>query len=53
MYMYSGLSMKSLSMIFHTSKSSIFNSIDASRKRIKNKFGEDMEDYFNNDFERI
>jgi len=53
MYMYSGLSMKSLSMIFHTSKSSIFNSIDASRKRIKHKFGEDMEDYFNNQYDLI
>ena len=53
LYMYSGLSMKSISYIYGVSKSSIFNYIKAGKQRIKDKFGEDMEDYFNNDYEFI
>ena len=53
LYMYSGLSMMKLSKIVGVSKSSVFNSLKKSKNRIKELFGEDMEDYFNNDYELI
>lgn len=53
LYMYSGMSMHSVAKLFGTSKSTIFNYIRISKDKIKSKFGEDMEDYFNNDFEHI
>ena len=53
LYMYSGMSMQSVSNLFNVSKSTIFNRIKDGKIKIKERFGEDMEDYFNNDFERI
>ena len=75
MYMYSGLSMRSMS--YGTSKkarkisnrkfigdkavkdgnkisvSSMFNTIKKCRLKLKEELGEDFEDYFNNDFDKI
>ena len=53
MYMRTGLSMKKIANIIGVSKSSVFNSLKKSKNRIKELFGEDMEDYFNDDFELI
>lgn len=52
-YMRSGLSMKSIAEMEGISKSSVFNSLKVSKNRIKELFGEDMEDYFNEDYELI
>ena len=53
LYMYSGMSMSAVAKLFGNSKSSIFEFIKTSKNKIKNKFGEDMQDYFNSEFERI
>lgn len=53
LYLYTGLSMINISKIIGKSKSYVFNSIKESRKKIKIHYSEDMDDYFNNDFELI
>lgn len=53
LYMYSGMSMYKISKLFGVSKSTIFNRINMGRDKLRLKFGEDMEDYFNNDFDKI
>lgn len=53
LYMYSKITMKELSVIHNTSKSTIFNYIKKGKQKIKESLSEDMEDYFNNDFDYI
>ena len=53
LYMYSKATMKDIAKIYNTSKSTIFNRIKAGKEIIKAELGEDMEDYFNNDFDHF
>ena len=52
-YMYSGLSLRDISKIKDTSVKNLFITIKQCKQRLKDKFSEDFEDYFNNDFDYL